>query len=99
MGLTRTAGRNRRELPPERAETPAVRYSPLMYRRTRICWVNGLPCRVRAYSVGRQQTDNSPQRVPSRLIQCRISPDEVADHLPGRNVEGALGGWPHRQRD
>ena len=90
---------NRRELPPERAETPAVRYSPLMYRRARICWVNGLPCRVRACFAGRQQTDNSSQRVPGRLVQGRISPDEVADHLPGRNVECALGCWPHRQRD
>jgi len=65
----------------------------------RVYCVNGLPDGVRACFASLQQTDNSSQRLPGRLVQCRVRPDEVADHLPGSNVEGAIGCWSHSQGD
>jgi len=68
-------------------------------RGARVYCVNGLPDGVRACFASLQQTDNSSQRLPGRLVQCRVRPDEVADHLPGSNVEGAIGCWSHSQGD
>jgi hypothetical protein len=74
-------------------------YSLLMYRRARVRSVNGLPYRIRTCLASLQQTDYSSQSVPGRLVQCRVRPDEVADHLPSSNVEGALGWRSHSQGD
>ena len=46
-------------------------------------------------SSGRQQAGISPQVLPGRLIQRRVSADEVTDHLPGSNVEGPFRRRPH----
>ena len=71
----------------------------LMYRRARLCFVNGLRYGARACLDSRQQTHNPSQGLPGRLVHCRVRPDEVADHLPGSNVEVADGWWSHSQGD
>ena len=48
-------------------------------------------------SGGRQQAFNSAQSFPSSLVQGWIGSDQVADHLPGSDVEGAFGWRAHRQ--
>lgn len=42
---------------------------------------------------------NSVQAFPCGLGQCRVCPDQIADHLPCGEVQGALGRGPHRQRN
>ena len=41
---------------------------------------------------------NSVQGFPRRLSQCRIGADNLANHLPRRQIERSLRSWPHRQR-
>src|SRR5271169_1459110 len=56
----------------------------------------------RAAAIGfadRQQAYDSAQSLPGRLVQGRVGADQVADHLPRRNVERALGRRSHRQGD
>src|SRR5208337_1908432 len=48
---------------------------------------------------GRQQAYDSAQSLPGRLVQGGVGADQVADHLPRRNVERALGRRSHRQGD
>jgi hypothetical protein len=50
-------------------------------------------------SGSRQQAHNSSQVFPSRLVQCRVCPDEVADHVPRSNVQSPLRRRSHSQRD
>src|SRR5437870_7126458 len=52
----------------------------LMYRRTLVCFVKGLRCRAHGYFATRQQTHKPSQILPGRLVQCRVRPNEVADH-------------------
>lgn len=47
----------------------------------------------------RQQAHHSSQSLPSRFSKGRVRANQVADHLPRGNVEGALRWWSHRQRD
>src|SRR5450755_2068095 len=48
---------------------------------------------------GWQHANNSSQTFPRSLIQCRVRADEVANHIPCRDIESALWGWTHRQGD
>ena len=48
-------------------------------------------------SCGGQQANHAPQRIPSRLVQRRVRPHQVADHLPGSNIESTFGRRTHRQ--
>src|SRR5712692_4393305 len=76
-----------------------VRLKFLVYRSARVCFVTRLRGGVRAGLASLQQAHNSSQGVPGCLVQCRVRPDEVADHLPSSNVQGALGWWSHSQGD
>ena len=58
----------------------------------------GRPSRPALGSSG-QQPDNASQILPRRLIQRRIGANQIADHIPRRNVERSFWRWPHRQRD
>jgi hypothetical protein len=50
-------------------------------------------------SCGRQQAGKSSKIFPRRLIQGGVGADKVADHIPRRQVECALGWRSHSQRD
>jgi hypothetical protein len=52
---------------------------------------------VRVTMIGGQDSGNSPQCLPSGVVQRRIRADQVANHLPGRYVEGAFWGRAHGQ--
>ena len=47
----------------------------------------------------RQQAGDSAQSVPGGLIERWISANEIANHLPGGDVEGAFRGRTHRERN
>ncbi len=64
-----------------------VRASPPRMRRA-----SGSGCREQA-------SFNSAQAFPCGLGQCRVCPNQIADHLPCGEVERALGCRPHRQRN
>ena len=46
---------------------------------------------------GREQPCNPAQVLPSCLVQCWIRADQIADHIPRRNVERAFWRGSHRQ--
>ena len=46
-----------------------------------------------------QHADDSAQVLPSRLVQRRVGTDQIANHVPGRNVQSALRRKPQCQRD
>src|SRR6266852_6244360 len=71
----------------------------LMYRRARLCFVNGLRYGARACTDSRQQPHNPPQGLPGRLVHCRIRTHQLANHLPSSNVEVTDGWWSHSQGD
>jgi hypothetical protein len=54
---------------------------------------------ARVTMIGGQDSGNSPQGLPSGVVQRRIRADQVANHLPGRYVEGAFWGRAHGQRN
>jgi hypothetical protein len=55
---------------------------------------------TRTVGAGRgKQARDIAQVVPSRLVQCRVRADQVADHIPRSNVERAFGWRAHGQRD
>jgi len=56
------------------------------------CSAIGSRCREQAFF-------NSVQALPCGLGQRRVRPYKIADHLPRREVECALGCRPHRQRN
>ncbi len=68
-----------------------------LHRRVRVCFDSWLPRRPHVCFASRQQPNNPPQGLPGRLVQCRVRPQEVADHLPGSNVKSALG-WKSRSQ-
>lgn len=60
----------------------------------------GLGCTGRTIGTGgRQQTYDTAQTLPGRLIQGWIGTYEVADHVPSGQVERALRRWSHGERD
>jgi len=50
-------------------------------------------------SRGRQQACNSSKTFPGRLIQRGVRADQIADHIPRRQVQCTLGWRSHSQRD
>jgi hypothetical protein len=50
-------------------------------------------------SNGWQQTDDSSQILPRRLVQCRVRAHQVADHVPRCKVQSAFRRRSHGQRD
>jgi hypothetical protein len=50
-------------------------------------------------SRSRQQAYNASQAFPCRAVERRIRADEIADHIPRRDVESALRRRAHRQGD
>ena len=64
-------------------------------------------CRAARSAVGpgrrqnarRQQSGDAAQVFPRCFRQCRIRADEVANHLPRRQIQRALGRRSHRQRN
>lgn len=48
---------------------------------------------------GRQQANHSAQIFPGGLIECGIGADQVADHVPCGQIQGAFGRRAHGQRD